>query len=250
MKTDGSIFIVGIDCAAQEKKVGVALGFLDSAGLTASSVHIGVSEPSKLVADFVEKHTPILLALDAPLGWPASLGESLSQHTASKRIPTDAHQLFRRDTDRFIKKNIGKQSLDVGADRIARTAWAAVDLLGRIRDMTGLGLPMAWSERGIGRASCIEVYPAATLEAHGLSSRGYKGNKPEHATARNALVQALVGLVSIPVDLQLFAVQNDDALDALICLLSAADFLRGAAMPPENLATAEKESWIWVRQPL
>jgi hypothetical protein len=39
--------------------------------------------------------------------------------------------------------------------------------------------------------------------------------------------------------------RNSDALDAVICVLAAQDFLQGRAMPPENLELAQHEGWIW-----
>lgn len=40
-----------------------------------------------------------------------------------------------------------------------------------------------------------------------------------------------------------------DVLDAVVCLLAAADFLAGACPPPEHLDRARKEGWIWVGRP-
>lgn len=41
---------------------------------------------------------------------------------------------------------------------------------------------------------------------------------------------------------------KSDALDAVIWLLVAQDFLTGKAMPPNERALARKEGWIWVRE--
>jgi len=35
-----------------------------------------------------------------------------------------------------------------------------------------------------------------------------------------------------------------DALDAVVCILAACDFLAGAAAPPLDRSVAEKEGWI------
>jgi len=43
--------------------------------------------------------------------------------------------------------------------------------------------------------------------------------------------------------------KNDDALDAAICVLAGADFLRGEAAEPPDIETARKEGWIWFRKP-
>jgi len=175
------------------------------------------------------------------------MGEALQAHRAGESIQICPNTLFRRDTDRFVKKMLGKQSLDVGADRIARTAFAALKLLNEISELTGKRISMAWGEGQIEGVSCIEVYPAATLEASGLSSRGYKGKKPEHRAARKEMISGGCGFPKLGHDLMNGMEANDDAFDAGVCLLAAADFLRGSAMGPEDMETAVKEGWIWVR---
>jgi len=42
---------------------------------------------------------------------------------------------------------------------------------------------------------------------------------------------------------------NDDALDAVVCLLAGYDYMQGEVMRPDDQALAQKEGWIWVRQP-
>jgi hypothetical protein len=61
-------------------------------------------------------------AIDAPLGWPKPLAETLIDHRAGLPIETPANAMFRRTTDLFIQRKLKKTPLDVGADRIARTA--------------------------------------------------------------------------------------------------------------------------------
>jgi hypothetical protein len=43
----------------------------------------------------------------------------------------------------------------------------------------------------------------------------------------------------------------DDMLDAAVCVLAGADFLRSTCVPPERaqVATAMSEGWIWFRRP-
>lgn len=43
--------------------------------------------------------------------------------------------------------------------------------------------------------------------------------------------------------------KSADALDAVVCLLAARDFLVGEAMPPVDRNLAEIEGWIWTRDP-
>ena len=42
-------------------------------------------------------------------------------------------------------------------------------------------------------------------------------------------------------------VDNDNALDAGLCVLAAVDFLRGSVMEPGDQEKARKEGWILVR---
>jgi|LSQX01.1.fsa_nt_gb hypothetical protein len=51
-----------------------------------------------------------MLLLDGLKRW------DLVYHLAGEAININSNPLFRRETDRFIRRNIGKQSLAVGAD--------------------------------------------------------------------------------------------------------------------------------------
>ena len=172
------ITIIGIDCAVQDKNVGLALAFFDEDKLEAriKDVQVGDREGSvvNIVAPWIRQYRPALLALDAPLGWPKGLREALRGHKAGKPVRVAPDRMFRRLTDRFVKKIFGKTPLDVGADRIARTAHAALDLLHKLRARTGQDIPLAWKPSMISRTCAIEVYPAATLLAHETKVPGYK----------------------------------------------------------------------------
>ena len=241
--------IIGVDCAVSSKNIGIAIGEHFDGQVEVASVTHGAPHPGEYLAEILSQEEVALLALDAPLGWPAPLGSSLQAHTAGTTLPVEANALFRRETDRFIRKMTGKQPLEVGADRIARAALATLALLDDIRRRAGLSIPLAWHPDRLAQSSCIEVYPAATLETYGHSSRGYKGKKPEHRDARERLLKSLGGHFSVSTEMAEVMLSNDDAFDAAICLLAGADFLRGKAMRPPNLATAKKEGWIWVIDP-
>ena len=60
-------------------------------------------------------------------------------------IETPANAMFRRITDVFIQTRLGKRPLDVGADRIARTAYAALAILAILRVELGIPIPLAWT---------------------------------------------------------------------------------------------------------
>jgi hypothetical protein len=187
---------------------------------------------------------PVLLALDAPLGWPEPMGRALYEHNAGEPIEVKSNDLFRRETDRFIQAELCKTPLDVGSNLIARTAHAALGLLQELRAQLGLPIPLAWSVP-FADVAAIEVYPAATLVAHGFRSAGYKGR--DQVDERRELVASLGDLFDIGSHRVLLEGKgNPDALDAVVCTLAAMDFLQGRAMDPEDLALAKREGWIWV----
>lgn len=197
---------------------------------------------SDLAIKFAGDFKDVLFALDAPLGWPQALGAELRDHQAGGRLNSCADRLFRRDTDSFIKCRVGKQPLDVGADRIARTA---VSALCTLKD---IGAALAWEPAGRGRRA-IEVYPAATLVACGVKVSPYK--KPEQEPVREQIVDCLSKLMIVENEMRKDLLGNADLLDAAVCVLAGADFLLGKSLAPEGKCrdTSKKEGWIWVRDP-
>lgn len=237
--------IIGIDCAVSAKNVGLALALDSGKDTVLERVCLGNAEkkgPAHIVARWIrERDTPMLLALDAPLGWPEAMGRMLPEHRAGEELQKCANTLFRRETDRFVKREIGKTPLSVGADKIARTAHAALALIGELRGELAEPIPLVWSPafQGVG---AIEVYPAATLKAHGIS-----GSKDDGGP--DGLVAVLAKRLHIPGDIANQLASNPHMLDAAVCVLAAQDFLCDKAMPPLVPALAKREGWIWVRDP-
>jgi len=247
-----SITIIGIDCAVDEKNVGVAVGeFSGECCTVLELLRRGRTQTiPQLASDFIQSSEKTLLALDAPLGWPSSLGNALSSHFAGNAIDVVANSMFRRETDKFVKNEYGKQPLDVGADRIARTALAALERLGSIRKLTRLEIALAWEPEYSEKATAIEVYPAGSLISYGLSSTGYK--KKGQEGVRQDILKGLRKHAQLPSDLTL-AEEDANVLDAIICVLAGSDFLAGNALapsdasPPVGIAEAQKEGWIWIK---
>jgi hypothetical protein len=241
--------VVGVDCATNESRVGIALGAWEEGSVRLREVALCGRERSAAVSisDWLRGvRGPGLLALDAPLGWPSPLSETLVRHRAGEKLAAEPNEMFRRLTDRFIQETVGKTPLDVGADRIARTAHAALGLLDEVRRRLETPVPLAWSPESIVELAAIEVYPAATLIAHGFRSKGYKA--PAQISERREIVAGLEATITFQGDSPLLE-QSADALDAVVCLLAAKDFLDGRAMPPPNRERAEREGWIWTAPP-
>jgi hypothetical protein len=165
------------------------------------------------------------------------------EHRAGEALNTSANAMFRRATDVFIHDELGKTPLDVGADRIARTAYAALRLLGDLREELELSIPLAWAPGDVSEVAAIEVYPAATLLAHGIRSKGYK--KREQVEQRREIVTGLRERLTIAERVPDLAT-SADLVDAAVCVLAGVDFLQGAAHCPRDSDLARREGWIWV----
>ena len=227
------IALLGIDCAVNPKKTGLALGELRGGVVHILRCATGKQDetPASIAVNWLYDYEEAIIAFDAPLGWPKKLGVCLFAHRVGLPVQAEANQLFRRMTDVAIKERLGKQPLDVGANLIARTAVAALMLLDQIRRSTGRRIPLAWVPKETEQWRAIEVYPAATRIGHGTPDIG----------------GSLVGLDKL---MDCTAVlpelaQSKDAVDAAVCVLAAADFLSEKAVPPLDNNTALIEGWIW-----
>jgi hypothetical protein len=253
MSRDRITRLIGVDCAVDPRKTGLAIGRLESLRaanqkaprLVVEHAELGVSIDALVdtVSQAVHDSERTLLALDAPLGWPSALGTALAPHRAGESISASAQELFLRQTDLFVRRVSGKRPLEVGADRIARTARSALGLVDAVRSASRKALAMAWSPE-FDESGLIEVYPAATLLARGLPSSRYK--RPDQRDVREQILAGLAG------ELEFDSVQREhfcshaDVLDAAICLVAGADFLRGRCLPPTDRALAREEGWIWI----
>jgi predicted RNase H-like nuclease len=240
--------VIGIDCATEAKKVGLALALFSSGRLAVSELTCGGTAYNLLnkVRSWVAAADRVLLALDAPLGWPNALAAALGGHKAGDAIQERADDLFRRLTDRAVTETCKRRPLDVGADRIARTAHAALKLLGELRSVIGQPIPLAWSPQFAERVAAIEVYPAATLAGRRIQCSQYK--KPSDVESRKTMVTQLSSHMQLPTDVEPL-LRYADILDASVCALAAADFLRGDVLQPSDNHMAQREGWIWAKVP-
>ena len=241
--------IIGVDSATKDINTGLALAASDNHGLRLLEARIGNFEGgsarSILEEWLADSEDAALIAIDAPLGWPSPLTLSLKSHSAGAAIGTSADDMFRRATDVFVRSATGKRPLDIGADRIARTAHAALRLLEDLRTDLGAAIPLAWNPADVTDHAAIEVYPAATLMAHGIDvgRTGYK--KRGQTRERRKILDALRKRMTISEECCRDLSGNADLLDAAVCVLAARDFITGRAAPPPDRCLAEHEGWIW-----
>lgn len=245
------VLLFGIDCATDPRRVGLARAWWRGGlpvveEITAADNHL---PPDLWLAERIHtyRNCSCLLAFDAPLGWPAAFGSALVGHNAGEPINTQPVNFFRRETDRYIARTVGRRPLDVGAERIARTALAALQLISRLSNRLGESIPVVWTPDYPCGLGALEVYPAGVLQVLGLPASGYKAK--EDRPVRQQILAGLKQDIQLNADAEP-ALADADVLDALICVLAGADFLAGRAMPPEDTELAMKEGWIWVRRPM
>lgn len=272
-------WILGYDAAVRDENAGLLRVFHTGGNLdlpgelriheAVSGRHISVEET---LLSWLQVPEPVLLAVDAPLGWPEPLGHALAGHRAGEAPGVSANDLFRRETDRVVRRLYGRQTLDVGADRIARTALRALELLEVLRRRSGreLFLPLrnraeqrtdgSWGEhrnaegQGPAAVPVIEAYPAGWLTARGLATPGYRSSrqKREELFERIAGMYTFAGLRdsggALPAVSDL--VSNGHVFDSLLCTLVGADFLAGRCLSPGDVGVgddvARREGWIWL----
>ena len=237
--------ILGVDAAANDANVGLASAICDGRSTTVNRVVVCSAKrrPSEVLSKWIsEASGRVLIAIDGPLGWPVGMGRRLQGHQAGEPLTVPPNRLFRRETDRAIQTRLGKTPLDVGADRIARTAHAALRLLGELGGRLPDPIPLAWAPDFAG-AAAIEVYPAATLAVRDWPSTGYK--KPGQLDKRQQIVKSLANEIQLD-EVKSQLEHNANALDAVVCVLAGVDFVVGAAPGPEDVDLARSEGWIWV----
>jgi predicted nuclease with RNAse H fold len=252
--------LIGIDCATKSSNAGVAAAWWHDGTLDITDAFVGKTSrpmneefPSR-IREIVANDAPALFALDAPLGWPAPLADGLRAHAAGERLngSDSPGRFFRRLTDLRVRAETKKTPLEVGANFIARTAFAALELLAALRVDRKQELELLWSPGIPARSGAIEVYPAATLLAHGAGLRGYKSDVTEEwEPARTAIVDMLATRTVNLAQHQSAMIECDHIIDAVACVLGAADFLRGDVVLPteEELPIARREGWIWFKRP-
>lgn len=280
--------LIGVDCATTPKNVGLAAGHLDGKEqelvITHTERYKTWDDIEKTVVEWIGGAENCLLAIDAPLGWPRPLGDALvkcecdgnalikREHMAGDvlnpdldlRAPlkdrkSELDRMFYRKTEQRVYEDVferHKKPLGVGEDKIARTAGVALSFLENLRSKMKREILLAHAPGDFDGIFAIEVYPAATLkrlERPDIPHAGYKGRKG--TVNRENIVKGLQKNGEKEMTLcgciEKKMLDNDDILDAAVCVLSAADFVRGNVDLPKNAnerELAKKEGWIWVRE--
>lgn len=241
-----SLQMLGIDAAVNPANTGLAIARRSHGKWRIDSLATGQKQTgiAQQMAGLLNPSAPVLLAVDAPLGWPTDFVTNLSAHRAGEALDAEPRLLFTRETDRVVHRHTGLTPLSVSADRIARTAVAALAIVDALRNALGQPLPLLLNPTECRSGGLIEVYPAATLKQRGLPSRGYK--KPEARALRNGIVDGIAQALDLNGH-EIACLDSDHCLDAVLCVLTAIDFLEGNCLSPATPERAAREGWIWFR---
>jgi hypothetical protein len=244
-----SVQIIGIDCAHGFERTGLARGRLAEGAAMVEQLRIGhsIDETVETVALWIAAAagSPSLLALDAPLGWPAALGHGLSRHRAGEALGIGPHLLFARETDRFLESRLGARLAEGELGGPGRTAHVALGFLRRLHERLACPISLAWVPDRLDPLSAIEVLPLATFLSYGFPPRRYR--READLPVRRELATWLGQSLLLP-DAGRTLEESPALLDAALSLLAGIHFLTEEAWVPQNLDLAMKEGWIWVRR--
>ncbi|MEX2444795.1 MAG: DUF429 domain-containing protein [Alkalispirochaeta sp.] len=229
---EGTVLIIGWDAAVDPGNT--ALSLVKCAGIGSGSpptlwveAHVVPRDDEELVAtvsDWSYGDTPTLLCVDSPLGWPERLAAVLAEHVAGAGVPSTANGLFRRMTDIDVRRRVGKTPLDVGADRIARTALATLNAIEAVRGRGARSITMAGDIRDPRRHRhqilLLETYPAGWFASEEITVRGYRPSAAREQ--RRALLEEIERRLKTSGVSMSYGVDRDslvrraDDLDALV----------------------------------
>jgi predicted nuclease with RNAse H fold len=175
-----------------------------------------------------------VIGIDAPFGWPEDFIAAVANWTADVWSPEGRDRFQFRETDRAVREQLKRWPLSVSTDRIALPAMRAMALLHRhgVTDRSADG-------------RFFEVYPAGSLYAWKLRSRGYKKIDVECAGLRVEILQELRANLSWLEVADSYA-DSSDSLDALVAALTARTATQGLTIRPSStqIASAQREGWI------
>lgn len=269
------IIVYGIDMAVDAKKRGAVRAYFTDGILHESEVITNPTDEflqQRIVNDL--KSHKVLIAIDAPLGWPIKF--KVQEHSAGNFFEVDSLDdpksfFFQRETERHIKKvtegSNGKiNPLEVTSSFIAGTTYSSLYLIDKINatycktvNESKMGCErMVFDRKEYDKPNfnlgVIEVYPSMTLSVLCLPHDDYKWKKkseipPEKAKRQNKIKNFISGEVKVGVK----KLVNDDVIDAFICLITARSFLNDEVVKPEDLKISpdvyRKEGWIFYPAP-
>lgn len=104
-----SLQILGIDAAVDPRNTGLAIARFAGRRWRIDSLETGRKETpiAEQVLPLLNPSSPVLVAIDAPMGWPMAFLRNVSVHQAGEKLDSDSRLLFARETDRVVHRETG-----------------------------------------------------------------------------------------------------------------------------------------------
>lgn len=232
----------GVDLSSQPADTAIAV--IDWGASSPRLVQLEVGVDDEIILDAIRGADAAAIA--APFGWPDPFLEFIVSNRAGfvpnpRRVATTSgrNRILYRTTDRRLRELLGLRLMASTASTLAGTTLRCVGLLARLAE---LGIEV--SRAGGGRV--CEAYAPASLVAWGLDEEKYKTTP----AARVRIVeQASRRLALDLIDHGHACLESDDALDALICALTARAVALGLwrrPVDPQEVEHAPTEGWVCI----
>jgi predicted nuclease with RNAse H fold len=230
--------LVGIDLAASPQNCGVCVLRDDTVE------HVGCGSKFDEHPDWIVGHCARadVVAVDVPFGWPKPFIKALAGYEIGAALNRDRKPYLRRITDVFVTEALPDHlrreakppnPMAVAADKLGVTAMVGTILLNALSSKFRLSP----RESGVSQA-VVEVYPAASLWAWGLSHKGFKGSDEDARNRRSEILEKLKVFFGLEVAVRdtETLVRSDHCFDALVATLTAREYTCSNTFdPPEYI---------------
>lgn len=233
---------VGVDLASQASDTAIAVVEWGEGRSHVTSLVLGADD--EMILDGARRADAMAVA--SPFGWPDPFFTFLAQHREGRVAePRRAASVSGRDdimyrlTERRVREWLGLKLMPSTSNMLGSTVMRCAGLQTR---MIEAGIEVT---RG-GGGRVVEAYAPASLMAWGLHEASYKTQSVVRARMLEQIARRLA------LDLghyRALCVDSDDALDALVCALTARAVMIGQWREPVDdveRAHAATEGWICV----
>lgn len=244
LKKSEVLNIIGWDCAVDFQNMGLCHARYHDQKCELKTIYTPQSqiEWQENLKEVIHSGGKTLICMDIPLGWPKNFRSILSNHLPGQPLPADPDFFFRRETDLYIKKKLGKTPLDIAADRIARATQKSLVLLNELRQHLKITIPLAWENSFQEDVLVIETYPAAVLRYYQLEFRKLK----DQPLQQIKILESLKHRVTISKKL-VNEIKSHHIFDSILCVVAGTDFCEGLCDEPTDRSKVQDEGWIWAR---
>lgn len=232
---------VGVDLAAEPKKTAIAVVEWAGSRAVVLQLQLGVTDPQ--IVDMSVDAAKV--GIDCPFGWPDEFVDFIVAHSRGEIAPRELagsdwrRRLAYRDTDRFVREQVGRWPLSVSTDRLGLTAMHCSELLAAFEADGNVVVDRS------GEGRFVEVYPGAALRVWGIPVDGYKTELPARAAA-TAHLRAAAPWLDLRDEHVALMSSSDDAFDAVVAAFISRAAAQGSTygIPEQSRERSAREGWM------